>query len=194
MKSMFKKVLLCVLFVGLIAVLVVGAINRTISKNGDTAQAAGRGHNQSQATAGVKSNQRDGSHQVAGDRTAGSGRRAVENDGQYRNYQEAAEEWITYEGIANQVPAAGVELVLETGDGELVIGTGPVALVDLGMAVQVGDSLEVTGYWENDEFKAAEIAVVSSGQKVVLRDSWGRPVWSGSARSNRSLEDGALSN
>ena len=54
--------------------------------------------------------------------------------------------------------------------------------------VQIGDELEVTGYWENDEFKASEITLLASGQTIVLRDELGRPSWSGSQQAGRGAQ------
>jgi hypothetical protein len=85
-----------------------------------------------------------------------------------------------------QLPAEGVALVMETEDGELVVGTGPLSLAELGVEIQVGDTIGVTGYWEDDELKAAEFTLLATGQIAALRDGWGRPVWSGSAQNDRS--------
>jgi hypothetical protein len=195
---MLKKVILGTLFVGLIAVLVIGAINRTVDKSEDTSQAAGRGRGQTQSTQEVRANQQvddyqgtgrgrsqtqpaqevrnnqqDSNYQATGGQGYGGGRSAITNSGQYPNYQEAIDEWVSYDGIVTQVPAAGVDLVMETDEGELVVGTGPLPLAELGLDVQL-------------ELKAAEIVQLATGQTVTLRDGWGRPVWSGSAQNERA--------
>lgn len=68
-----------------------------------------------------------------------------------------------------QLPAAGVDLVMETGEGELVVGTGPLGLAELGFGVQEGGARSKS-YWEDDEFKAAKITLLASDQIIVLRD------------------------
>lgn len=50
------------------------------------------------------------------------------------------------------------------------------------------------GYWEDDEFKAPEITLLATDQIIVLRDGWGRPVWSGSAQNGRSAQEVKLEN
>jgi hypothetical protein len=185
---MLKKVILGTLFVGLIAFLVVGAINRTQDKTGDSVEAAGLGRGQSRTANQVEVSQPGADYQLTGGQGNRGSRSTADYERQYPNYQEPIEEWYTYSGTVAQVPAAGVDLVLETAEGELVIGTGPSALTEQGIEVQEGDELEVVGYWEDDEFKAAEITLLATGQTVVLRDEWGRPAWSGSERTGRGAQ------
>ena len=135
---MLKKIILGTLFIGLVAVLVIGAINRTVDKSEDTAQAAGRGRGQIQPAQEVKASLRDNDYQGAGGQGVRGGRSGAEYSGQYPNYQEAIDEWVTYYGIVTQPPAAGVDLVMETDEGELVVGTGPLGLAELGFEVQEG--------------------------------------------------------
>ena len=182
---MLKKVILGTLFAGLIAVLVIGAINRTVVKSEDSSQAAGRGRGQTQPVQDVRDNQQEKDFQGGGGQGNGGGRSAEEKTGQYPNYQEEIDEWLTYDGVVTQLPAEGVDLVMETADGELVVGTGPLSLAELGVEMQVGDAIEVRGYWEDDELKAAEFTLLATGQIVALRDGSGRPVWSGSAQNDR---------
>ena len=92
-------------------------------------------------------------------------------------------ERITLQGIVLQAPAAGVDLILETTAGEVLIGTGPGYLDEQGFALIVGDSISVTGSWENEEFKAMEITQNTKGETIILRDEWGRPMWSGAGRN-----------
>lgn len=99
---------------------------------------------------------------------------------------------VTLEGFVLQAPAAGVDLILESEEGEILIGTGPGYLDEQGFAIAVGDSLIVTGSWENEEFKAMEITHLTNGETITLRDEWGRPMWSGGARNaqNRNRAEG----
>lgn len=186
---MLKKVILGTLFVGLIAVLVIGAINRTVDKSEITAQAAGRCRGQTQSVQEDRTNHQNNDYQSAGGQGYGGGRSAAENSRQYPNYQEEIDEWITYDGIVTKLPAEGVDLVMEIKEGELVVGTGPLSLPELGLEFRVGDALEVRGYWEDDEFKAAEITLLETGQTLALRDGWGRPVWSGSTQYGRGARE-----
>ena len=191
---MLKKVILGTLFAGLTAVLVIGAINRTVAKSEDSSQVAGRGRGQTQPVQEVRNNQEEKDYQGGGGQGNGGGRSAEEKTGQYPNYQEAIDEWLTYDGIVTQLPAEGIDLVMETNDGELVVGTGPLSLAELNVEMQVGDAIEVRGYWEDDELKAAEFTLLATGQTVALRDGWGRPVWSGSAQNGRGAQGEMVEN
>ena len=191
---MLKKIILGTLFAGLVAVLVIGAINRTANKSEDSAQAAGRGRGQTQSVQEDRTNHQVNNYQSTGGQGYGRGQSEAENSRQYPNYQEVIDEWVTYDGVVTQVPASGIDLVLEA-DGEvLVIGTGPLSLDELGFALHLGDTVEVWGYWEDDELKAAEITLLEMGQTVVLRDGWGRPVWSGSGQNGRGSQDELVKN
>ena len=76
-------------------------------------------------------------------------------------------------------------MILETEAGQILIGTGPGYLQDQGFALAVGDQVQVSGFYENDEFKAMTIIRLSDGEDITLRDEFGRPMWSGAARGGR---------
>lgn len=92
-----------------------------------------------------------------------------------------AADWETVAGTVVET----VELVVETSDGQMVqIGLGPSHYRDSqGFAIQVGDQVQVSGYWEDGEFKAAQVDNLTAGTQIVLRDTSGRPMWSGRGRS-----------
>jgi hypothetical protein len=167
---MIKKAVLGTLLVGLVGVLVAGAIIYTVDKTGNAeARGLGQGRGSSEqigyevqqtawnATADTQGNGRGGNAQGGG---------VLER--QYPNYEAAPEAWVLYEGTVMQAPAAGVDLIIKTGSGEeVVIGSGPGYLEDQGLMLQAGESVQVQGYWED-------------GQTVTLRDEIGRPAWAGS--------------
>jgi hypothetical protein len=209
-ETMLKKVIVGTLLVGLIGILVFGAVNRTLDKTVRvTAQGEGQGRGRtseelaqgqgfgrdhsSEELARVQGNGRGRSAEdvqvgSANGRGAGQGGAA---ERQYPNYENAPEAWMMIEGIVAQVPGAGVDLVIETSEGELVqIGTGPMDLVAQGFALQAGESVQVNGYWEGNEFKAAQLTRLTTGQTLSLRDEFGRPAWAGSGRNAQQAEQG----
>ncbi|MCA9949003.1 MAG: hypothetical protein KDE48_05120 [Anaerolineales bacterium] len=95
---------------------------------------------------------------------------------------EEVHEWLTITGSVLQAPTAGVDMILQTADGELLVGTGPDYLGAQGYVIEIDDELEVTGFWENDEFKVSTITNLADGSTIALRDELGRPFWSGAAR------------
>jgi hypothetical protein len=94
------------------------------------------------------------------------------------------------EGVVVQAPAYGIDMILETAEGDVLIGTGPGYLGEQGFVILLGDSVSVTGFWEDEEFKAFEITLLADGTSIILRDEWGRPMWSGAGRNAKNLQIG----
>lgn len=187
---MLKKIVLGTLLVGLIGILVVGAVIRTVEKTGNVAEAReageGRGHSGDSyavdnAGAGRGGNSRGGGNGQAAGSTA---------ERQYPNYEDVPENWETFQGTVVQAPEAGTDLVIAVEDGrELVVGTGPGYMETEGFALQAGEQVQVYGYWDGDELKAAQITRLRDGETISLRDQAGRPAWAGSGQ--RSAEQAA---
>lgn len=186
---MLRKAVLSTLLIGLIGVLVAGAIIRTVDKTENVAEARGQGQGRGTGQevgyaalqtgrnldADIQSNGRGGNGQGAG---------TVER--LYPNYEEAPEEWVLYEGTVVQAPTDGVDLVIETHDGEqVVVGTGPGYMEDQGFSLQAGEQVQVQvqGYWEDDELKAAQVTRLRDGETITLRDEIGRPAWAGGGQN-----------
>ncbi len=188
---MIKKAALGTLLVGLIGVLVAGAIIYTVDKTENVAEARGLGQGRGDAEPIGYEVQQTAWNTAADTQRNGRGG-PVQGDGvlerQYLNYEDAPEDWALYEGTVMQAPAAGVDLVIMTGSGEeVVIGTGPGYLEDQGLTLQAGESVQVQGYWKDGEFKAAQVNRLQDGQTVTLRDEVGRPAWAGSSRQASEL-------
>ncbi|MBE2223274.1 MAG: hypothetical protein IAF02_17170 [Anaerolineae bacterium] len=94
------------------------------------------------------------------------------------------DEIITYQGTISTAPTAGVELVISTAEGDVVIGTGPSYWLEANIILAAGDNISVTGFWEEGEFKATSLTRTSDNLTVTLRDELGRPMWSGSVRNS----------
>jgi hypothetical protein len=93
------------------------------------------------------------------------------------------EGWATYTGTVVGSPNGGGDLVIKTDDGqEIVVGTGPGYMEAQGFVLQAGEGVQVQGYWEDDELKAAQMMRLRDGQTITLRDQVGRPAWAGSGR------------
>ncbi len=178
---MFKKIVAGTLLAGLIGILVLGGINRTIDVRAKVAEARGQGSGQGRAKG--ESNERGGYGQ--------GGARNGASERQYPNYQAAPEDWATYEGAVVQAPEDGAELVIVTANGqEVTIGTGPSYMTAQGFTLQAGDMVQVQGYWEDDELKAAQVTRMADGQSIALRDEMGRPAWAGGGRNAQARQGG----
>lgn len=177
-------------------------------RNAKTGEFAGQGQDgqgrqgEGQRGQGQEANERQGQGQGQGYGRAGSAEGQQEQEGrngqgsqgggQGRNQQaESAEiyESIVIEGVISQAPAAGVDMIIETTDGQVLVGTGPGYLQEQGFNLAVGDAVQVSGYFEEDEFKAATITRLADGEAIALRDEFGRPMWSGAGRRASSGEN-----
>ena len=112
----------------------------------------------------------------SGGRGAGA---AGESKGSGESY--AATEWIT---VSGEVTAfVDDELTIQTADGEVVMHLGPEWYWEAeGIALNLGDEVEVTGFYDEGEFEVAGIENLSTGESMVLRDDSGRPMWAGGGR------------
>jgi len=180
-KEMLKKIVLSTLFIGLIGILVTGTVIRTMDRTERVVEAQGYSHGRSNGEAGAY---------AVGDRGQGRGgygqgnARAGVTERQYPNYETPAEEWLEYEGTVVQAPEDGGDLVIETSEGEeLTVGTGPMYMASQGFTLQAGEPVQVRGYWEDGEFKAAQVTRLADGQTITLRDALGRPAWAGAGRN-----------
>jgi hypothetical protein len=102
--------------------------------------------------------------------------------------QVRAEEWQTVEGIVVDPDV----MTLKTATGEtLAIGLGPSHYREgQGFALQVGERVQVTGFYEDGEFKAGQVTKLATGETIALRDTSGRPLWAGNGRSGNRLATG----
>lgn len=89
-------------------------------------------------------------------------------------------EWVVFEGTVTSVTLPDV--VLTTPDGQQIsvqLGNQSYA-ASLGLDLQVGDNLTVTGYWEpTGAFAVGTLTDNTSGAVFALRDDLGRPLWAG---------------
>jgi len=131
--------------------------------------------------------------QGAGERQLGANGSGNNRQGQGRNQQREAleiQEQIVISGVVVQAPAAGIDMILETAEGDVLIGTGPGYLAEQGFVVLAEDSVSVTGFWEAEEFKAVKITLLADGKSIILRDERGRPMWSGAGRNAKNMQIG----
>ncbi len=177
---MFKKVIPGMLLLGLIAVLAVGAINRTASKTAQT----------------PNQNQRDSHPEAAGEiersgwGQGNQGRDPAQNrSGQgpsasNRETGAAIGGWVTLQGLV--VSANEDALTVETLAGAAVVeGHAWSFAQEQGFAVQTHDPVILTGFYDNNAFQVSAIENLRTDRRVMLHDESGRPAWSGRGRRNR---------
>ncbi len=96
-----------------------------------------------------------------------------------QNYSQNMEAWLEVQGAV--VSAGADAMIIETGDGEQMIVEGqPWSFAqEEGFRAEVGDTVTLTGFYEDDEFKVGSINNNSTGQTVQLRAENGKPGWAG---------------
>jgi hypothetical protein len=94
------------------------------------------------------------------------------------------DEWITLTGTL--VSFQGGSMTMSTADGELIaFQTGqPRFFAEQGVTFQVGDEIQLVGFYQGEQFSAGEITQLSTGLRVMLRDPNGRPLWAGPGSGN----------
>lgn len=202
---MIKKIGLGLLFVLFTGILVVGAINRTSAKTDrltETAVSSANSNHENRPATDPNSRATERLTETGGN---GRGRltdatldcpegdcppvagQPVLRQQQLRDLNDSrVTEMRTYQGTIVQAPDYGVDLVLQSEDGLLTIGTGPGYLLEQGVALVVGDELRVDGFWEEGEFKAVTLTRPADDLVVTLRDERGRPYWSSGAQNSRN--------
>jgi hypothetical protein len=193
-KKMLKKILVGVFLIIMLGAVVAGTVS--LFANADEACAASQERGQgtfahqgadpqvARQARGRAGRELDTTRKTLLEDSQGNGygrRQGVERD-QSLGGQALAEEPTleTIDGVVIET----TELVIKTGEGETIqVGLGPSHYrEEQGFTLSLGAQVRISGYWENDEFKAAQITNLDSGDTIVLRDASGRPMWSGQGR------------
>jgi hypothetical protein len=107
--------------------------------------------------------------------------------------QVTPEDWITLEGTVETVDVNG--LTVRTQDGEtLAFQLGQSQFVGTqGITFAPGDEIRVKGFWQGTTFHAGEITKLATGERLMLLDPNGRPLWGGPGRAGSSGGQGGQS-
>ena len=177
---MLKKIVLGMLFIVLIGVLVAGAAIRTMDRSALVAEAEGNGRDLDETFEHAEGGSAQDSVGFVSRGETGGG----VSERKYPNFDGSPpEELLMREGTVVLAPEDGVDLVIEMSDGKkLTVGTGPMYMTSQGFILQAGELVQVLGYWEDHEFKAAQVTCLTDGQTITLRDEIGRPAWAGAGR------------
>lgn len=175
---MLKKIVLGTLFIGLVAVLVIGAANRTSARASEADHTAAPTESLSGQEGGQGLGIRGQGSEVRG-RGLGAG---GQGSGADVAQAEEVTEWTTVDGTVTGV--TGDEIVIGTADGqEIAVGGRPWSYAqEQQFTVQVGDRLRLHGFYEGEELEVGRIENQRSGATVQMRDESGRPMWSGRGR------------
>ena len=178
---MLKKILLSVVYVGIVGLLVFGAVHRTEAKSES-------GNGESRAESEIKDSQishqeNTGGGQGAGNRSGGESRGAELNGSSDREYQAQAEQeehdFSTYQGVVISVSDDALEIEITGAEILLVEGQAWRYMLTNGFETAVGNAVEISGFYEDGEYKPSWLKDLSSGLEIEIRDPSGRPNWSG---------------
>jgi len=173
---MLKKVLVGAFVLVMVGAMVAGIVQLVNPTEGTQAEHERKGDGRPAVVEALREEPL-GRDQVRGQgRGAGKGQRADAVP------QGIAADWETLEGVVVEAD----ELVIKTEGGHAVqVGLGPSQYRESQeFALQVGERVRVTGYWEDGEFKAGQVQNLDTGMSIVLRDESGRPMWAGQGRHN----------
>ena len=193
-KTMLKKIVLATVLIGLIGILVAGAVIRTMDKTTLVAEAHGPGYGRGNDEAGAYAVNGSGQNRDYGRGGNwggyGSQGRADAPGDQTGTGQANVEEWLTLQGTVVSVDVD--TLVVQTASGEQVtMENRPWWFAqEQGFSARVGDQVTLVGFYEGDDpstssghrFEVGQIDDVTNGQTVFIRDENGRPLWAGRGR------------
>ncbi len=108
--------------------------------------------------------------------------------------QVPADQWVTITGTITVVNATSLT-IQSTDNTVITVQLGRQDFIQ-GQSVvfTVGDSVEVLGFWQNEQFQAGQITDTTTGQRLLLRDPNGRPLWGGPGRSGGGSGNGGQGN
>lgn len=117
----------------------------------------------------------------AGSSGAGGG-----SNGGQGEVQVPADQWVTVEGTVTALTNNG--LVLETSDGAaLTVSFGRADFwQQQAVTFAAGDAIALLGFWQGDQFSPGQVTKTATGERIMLRDPNGRPLWAGPGRGQGS--------
>ena len=190
---MLKKIIGITLLVGFAAVLIFGAVNRTLAK-----ETANKARSLSLESSGERRGQENNPGEVPVQ--AGEGSRGGQNGSSsqygYGNCGEARETqqnspspeaqvdgWVILEGEVNSVDPTLVIITLSNGNTVEISGRPWSFALEHGYALQAGDQVRLTGFYEDAErYEVSAIENMTQGTSIQIRDQDGRPLWAGRGR------------
>lgn len=95
-----------------------------------------------------------------------------------------AQEWLTLEGSVITMDSDELIVSLIDGSELLLDGRAWSFAQESGFTTSIGNSLQLNGFYDGDDFEVGSINDLSSGESILLRDESGRPLWAGNGRWN----------
>ncbi len=100
------------------------------------------------------------------------------------------EDWVTLNATVTAVNRSTLEVQTEAGE-TLSLQLGQANFIQSqGVTFAVGDALSITGYWQGTTFRAGDITKLATGERLMLLDPNGRPLWGGPGRNGAQGQGG----
>ncbi|HQP09660.1 MAG TPA: hypothetical protein PLY85_11640 [Anaerolineaceae bacterium] len=200
---MIKKILLGITFTALAGGLIYGGVNRTLAQtidkepvtqllrlekdlnnqerleeNLEIKQGVGIGNGSTGQGLGT------GNDNDSGGYGNGSDKEGYEQSGDGVPFGDGVpdavvDEWVTLQGTVTAVDASLLEVTTSDGKVILVENRAWWFAQEQGLTLAAGDSVSLTGFYDDGVFEAGSITSLATSQTVSLRDADGRPLWSG---------------
>lgn len=94
----------------------------------------------------------------------------------------SSSDWVTLEGLVTSVNELAIQVKMPDGSSIVLEGRAWEYAQLQGFKANAGDPLELTGFYEDDDFETAILSNLSSGEKLWLRNNSGRPMWAGKGK------------
>ncbi|GAB4428321.1 MAG: hypothetical protein Kow00106_23780 [Anaerolineae bacterium] len=121
----------------------------------------------------------------AGSSNAGQAQGGATNRNGQAESQVSPDAWVTLEGRVVSMDLSTLTMQTVTGE-QLVLQLGQQAFVQQqGVTFAPGDEVSVLGYWQGTTFRAGEITRLATGERLMLLDPNGRPLWGGPGRAGQ---------
>ncbi len=113
----------------------------------------------------------------AGGNSSGTG-----SNGGQGEVQIPADQWVTVEGTVTALTNNG--LILQTSDGTaLTVSFGRADFwTEQAVTFAVSDAVALLGFWQGEQFSPGQVTKTATGERILLRDPNGRPLWAGPGR------------
>lgn len=158
---MIKKIFVGTLLAIFFLLLVLGAVNRTVAKTQENEPLA-LSENQNTSLDHSSSSEFD-----------------------VEQYQEPIDNWVTLSGVVDSVSSNRWTIALADGSSIEIKGQVLRFLNESGFSINVGDHLNLIGFYETDLFEIGQIENVTQKFNATIRDEFGRALWSGRSRENK---------
>ncbi len=188
---MLKRIVFGALVLGISGVLIVGAINRTNDRlERETRSNEDRQGRQSAITEDPGQRYGGGQGEGQGERRQALDANVQLGQGNQANRQgkrgsdeiDEVVELLQTSGVVTAVDDDA--LVFDSAAGETLVIEGRTWMYarDQGFEADVGDQLELTGFYEDGEWKSTGIVNISKGLSLAIRGNSGRPMFAGQGR------------